>query len=409
MSYSEVLSYLYSQLPMYQRIGQAAYKADLESTKALMRMLDQPEKKFKAVHVAGTNGKGSVSHLLASVFQEAGYKTGLLTSPHLVDFRERVRINGNKISEESVIEFVNRYKADFERLELSFFEWNVGLAFDHFVKSEIDIAIVEVGMGGRLDSTNVVNPDLSIITNIGMDHNQFLGESLARIAMEKGGIIKRNVPVIVGKSQRETEGIFRKTALQLDAPIIFTDQLFPHEVPECPLNGTYQKENFQTALTAIDRLNNQGWNIRAEHILAGFQNVIKNTKLRGRWERIQDKPQVICDVGHNIDGLQAITEQLSKTPYHDLHLVLGFVADKDVKQALSLFPKDAKLYLTQPDIPRAMPINRLSKIADEMDLKFQAFDTVKLAYIAARKASHSEDLIFVGGSTFVVADLLKIT
>lgn len=393
---------------MYQRIGQAAYKADLASTKALMRSLDYPERKFKSIHVAGTNGKGSVSHLLASVFQEAGYKTGLLTSPHLVDFRERVRINGTKISEEAVTRFVTDHKADFEKLELSFFEWNVGLAFEYFALSEVDIAIVEVGMGGRLDSTNVVNPELSIITNIGMDHNQFLGETLARIAMEKGGIIKRNVPTVIGKSQRETEGVFRKMALQLDAPIVFADQFFPHDIPPCPLTGIYQLENFQTALTAIERLQAIGWKIKPEDIVSGFQNVVQNTNLRGRWEKLQDKPLVLCDVGHNIDGLKAIVDQLSKTPYHDLHLVLGFVSDKNVGEALSLFPKDANLYLCEPDVPRALPIGRLTKVADEMNLKFQAFNSVKMAYSQARKTAHSEDLIFVGGSTFVVADLLKL-
>lgn len=392
---------------MYQRIGQAAYKADLVSTISLMKLLGNPEKKFKSIHVAGTNGKGSTSHLLASIFQEAGYKTGLYTSPHLVDFRERIRINGQVISEQQIVDFVSKHKLGFESINLSFFEWSVGLAFDYFANEQVDIAIIEVGMGGQLDSTNVINPELSVITNIGMDHSQFLGETLGQIAREKAGIIKKTIPVVIGRSQRETEGIFRKIALQLDSPILFADQQFPSDIPTNPLNGLYQKENFQTVVMAADKMKQLGWNVSQAQIELGFKNVIKNTGLRGRWEEIQSNPRIICDVAHNKEGLEAIVAQLTQTPYHDLHLVLGFVNDKDAAELLKLFPRDGILYLTQPDIPRALPLNRLTKIADELDLKFKAFDHTRDAVMAARKKAVAEDLIFVGGSTFVVADLLK--
>ncbi|MDA7744741.1 bifunctional folylpolyglutamate synthase/dihydrofolate synthase [bacterium] len=407
MTYSETLDYLYQQLPMYQRIGQAAYKADLSSTVALMSHLGNPENQFKSIHVAGTNGKGSVSHLLSSIFQEAGYKTGLYTSPHLVDFRERVRINGEMIPENKVVEFVSKHKATLDSLKLSFFEWTVGLAFDYFEQEKVDIAIVEVGMGGRLDSTNVITPELSIITNIGSDHSQFLGDSPGKIAKEKAGVIKKNRPVIIGRSQRETEGIFRKIALDRDSPITFADQQFPDDIPLSPLQGQYQKENFQTVVISCEKLSQLGWNMDSNQIQKGFGNVLINTGLRGRWELIQDKPKLICDVAHNVEGLGIVFEQLKTTPYHDLHIVLGFVNDKNVRDILELVPNDAKLYLCEPDIPRAMPVSRLVQIATEVDLKFSSHPNVNEATSAARSAAISDDLIFVGGSTFVVADLLK--
>lgn len=406
MTYAETLTYLFQQLPMYQRIGQAAYKADLESTHALMQVLDHPHRAFKTIHVAGTNGKGSVSHLLASVMQEAGLKTGLYTSPHLVDFRERIRVNGAVIPQDDIIRFVGQYQNPFETLQLSFFEWSVGLAFEHFRQAEVDIAIVEVGMGGRLDSTNVITPELSIITNIGMDHSQFLGDNLTQIAREKGGIIKPGVPVVVGQSHRETEGIFRKLALVQDATIAFADQQFPMDVPPCPLKGNYQKENFQTALISIDQLRQRGMEISDEHIKEGFANVVSNTGLRGRWETLRTHPKVICDVGHNREGIEHIADQLANTPHHDMHLVLGFVSDKEVIDLLKLFPENTSLYLCQPSIPRAMPIDRLAGTADQIGLKFKSFKSVPEAYQAALSAAHTDDLVFVGGSTFVVADLL---
>jgi dihydrofolate synthase/folylpolyglutamate synthase len=406
MTYPETLDYLFSQLPMYQRVGQAAYKADLKSTVQLMSALNHPEHQFKSIHVAGTNGKGSTSHLLASIFQEAGYNTGLYTSPHLIDFRERIRINGEMISQEEVSHFVDEHKKNFEPLQLSFFEWSVGLAFDHFSQHKVDIAIIEVGMGGRLDSTNVVSPELSIITNIGWDHAQFLGDNLDKIAQEKAGIIKPKIPVIVGRSQRETEGVFRRIALAHDSTIIFADQQFPMDIPPCPLKGNYQAENFQTVLIASDHLRKTGWRLNEGCIKEGFANVLKNTSLRGRWEIISERPKTICDVGHNKDGITAIIEQLKSETYHHLHLVLGFVSDKNVEELLNFFPKDASLYLTQPSIPRAMPLDRLEQIADQNRMKYTRHENVGLALKAAKNHAKEDDLIFIGGSTFVVADLL---
>lgn len=407
MTYAQTLEYLFDKLPMYQRIGHAAYKANLNSTLALMDVLDHPERKFKSIHVGGTNGKGSTAHLLASVFQEAGYKTGLYTSPHLLDFRERIRINGQMIPEAEVVQFVQQYQSTFEPLSLSFFEWSVGLAFQYFAKEKVDISIVEVGMGGRLDSTNVIDPALSVITNIGMDHSQYLGDTIAKIATEKAGIIKPNTPVVIGKSQRDTESVFRKTALEKGAHIIFADQQFPADLPTCPLEGIYQSENFQTVLVSVDVLKQSGWNITESHINNGFLNVVKNTGLMGRWQTIQQNPKVICDVGHNTDGVSKIVEQLQQESAKNLHVILGFVSDKDVKSVLRLFPPTARYYLTQPSIPRAMHIDQLSRIADEIDLKFDCFQTPKLAFQEALRNASSNDLIFIGGSTFVVADFLK--
>lgn len=393
---------------MFQRIGQAAYKADLNSTWALMKVLDMPHQKFKSVHIGGTNGKGSVSHLLASVLQEAGYKVGLYTSPHLRDFRERIRINGQMIPEKDVMSFVDEYRSRFEPLDLSFFEWSVGLAFHHFVREKVDIAVVEVGMGGRLDSTNVVKPLLSVITNIGMDHTQFLGDSLPRIAAEKAGIIKKNTPVVIGQTHRETEGVFRRIAINADAPIVFADQQFPMDVPGCPLKGVYQMENFQTALITIEQLREQGWNIPDDAIQKGFANVLTNTGLRGRWEIISESPLVICDVAHNKPGIEVVAGQLkAESEGKKMHLVLGFVSDKDVKGMLAMFPGEAEYYLSQPSIPRALPIEELAAAARGLKISHRTFTTVKEAYEAALAKAAPDDLVFVGGSNFVVADLLS--
>lgn len=407
MTYNDTLAYLFKQLPMYQRVGQAAYKADLASTHSLMKLLGQPQKGLRCIHVGGTNGKGSTSHLLASILQEAGYKTGLYTSPHLVDFRERIRINGNMISENEVVEFVDAYKEAFEAIDLSFFEWSVGLAFHHFKKEQVDVVVLEVGMGGRLDSTNVVDPALSVITNIGMDHTQFLGDTVALIAREKAGIIKKSRPVVIGKSQRETEGIFRKIALEKDARITFADQQFPMDVPPTPLTGAYQAENFQTVLIACEELVTLGWNIEEQHITLGFANVIKNTGLRGRWEVLQAAPRVICDVGHNKEGLGFSAGQLKRENKGKLFLILGFVNDKNVDELLPLFPADATYLLTAPSIPRAMPLTDLSEAATRLGIKHDLYHGVHDAYASAMKRATKEDTIFIGGSTFVVADLLK--
>jgi dihydrofolate synthase/folylpolyglutamate synthase len=406
MNYTETLEYLFRQLPMYQRVGQAAYKTDLDGTNKLMKVLGHPQRGLRCIHVAGTNGKGSVSHLLASVLQEAGMKVGLYTSPHLVDFRERIRINGAMIPKAEVVSFVDTYKEQFESIGLSFFEWTVGLAFHHFRTQEVDVAVVEVGMGGRLDSTNVVTPDLSVITNIDLDHTQFLGDTLAKIAKEKAGIIKKGRPVVVGRSQRETEGIFRSIALQLDAPIAFADQQFPMDAPASDLQGPYQSENFLTALISIDELRRHGYDIPSEAVDRGFASVKKNTGLRGRWEVLQENPRVICDVGHNEEGLKHTVQQLEKISDGNLYLILGFVSDKDVKKILSLFPKGAKYHLTAPTIPRAFPLTDLSEIATDMGIKHDLYHQVKDAYSSMMKEAGEKDTVFVGGSTFVVADLL---
>ena len=407
MTYPECLEYLYQQLPMYQRVGKAAYKADLGTTHALMDVLEHPYRGFKSVHIAGTNGKGSVSHMLASIFQEAGYKTGLYTSPHLVDFRERIRINGLMIPEEDVVDFVEHYQADFEQLGLSFFEWTVGLAFAHFKKQQVDIAIVEVGMGGRLDSTNVITPELSVITNIGMDHQQFLGNTLAKIAGEKGGIIKPGVPVVVGRRQDETVPVFEALADEHDNVLHFADDLETSPLAS-GLRGNYQAENTHTVQIAAWLLDKRGWMLSDTAIEKGLAKVISNTGLRGRWETLQEHPKVICDVGHNQDGVQQIVAQLAKEQAPHLHLVLGFVSDKDVADVLALFPAGSKVsyYLCQASIPRAMPVEQLALLADQLQLNYSAHTTVKDAYDAALHASSREDVVFVGGSTFVVADLL---
>ncbi len=407
MTYPETLEYLFQQLPMYQRVGKAAYKADLDNTWALMERLNSPHKKFKTIHVAGTNGKGSVSHMLASIFKEAGYKTGLYTSPHLVDFRERIRMNGKMIPEQVVVDFVADYKEAFEELQLSFFEWTVGLAFQSFAQESVDIAIVEVGMGGRLDSTNVITPQLSIITNIGWDHMQFLGDTLAKIAGEKAGIIKENTPVVIGKSQPETVEVFLERAKALRAPIVFADKQPMVPMLESDLRGKYQAENFQTVIVACSWLSGMGWSLTPAAVKAGLGSVKRNSGLRGRWEVLQRNPLVICDVGHNKEGVLHITEQLEKTPHEKLHLVLGFVNDKNVKEVLDLFPKKATYYLCQASIPRALEVSELSAMAKDFGLEHQSYPNVSEAYQAAFNAAQSGDLVFVGGSTFVVGDFLK--
>lgn len=406
MDYQQTLDYLFGQLPMYQRIGAAAYKADLSYTWKLMDVLGHPYQNFRTIHVAGTNGKGSVSHLIASILQEAGYKTGLYTSPHLVDFRERIKINGTMVLQQEVVTFVDRYREAFEKIGLSFFEWSVGLAFQYFSDQKVEVAVVETGMGGRLDSTNVITPDLSIITNIGLDHTQFLGNTFAAIAAEKAGIIKKHVPVVIGKTQSETKAVFEEKSRAMSAEIYFADAVPLQEFPPSPLKGSYQKENFQTVLTAVSILQKNSYDIPDTAIPKGFGRVIENTGLRGRWETLQEKPRVICDVGHNKAGLAHVTEQLKKEPAGQLHLVLGFVSDKSVGEILGLFPKDAWFYFCQPSVPRRMPVEELVPVAEGFGLRFSTFQSVGEAYHAALGSANADDVIFIGGSTFVVADLL---
>jgi dihydrofolate synthase/folylpolyglutamate synthase len=405
MNYQQTLDFMYSQLPMFQRIGPAAYKADLSNTIKLCDLLGNPHNHFLSVHVAGTNGKGSVSHMLASVLQEAGYKTGLYTSPHLKDFRERIKINGQMIPEKEVIDFIAKYKEGFTHIGLSFFEMTVGMAFDYFSREKIDIAVIETGMGGRLDSTNVLRPLLSIITNIGYDHTQFLGESLAEIAGEKAGIIKAGVPAIVGESQEETKKVFIERAKKVNTSLIFADQEYTSDITPV-LKGAWQKRNLLSVLAAVDILRNKGFSIGEKEVLQGIQNVIKNTGLSGRWQMLQKKPLAICDIGHNCDGIKEVLKMIKKTPHHHLHFVLGLVADKNVEPVLELLPPTASYYFCKADIPRAMDAVKLQELAAHKQLKGKHYSSVSRAYQAALKKAGDEDLVFVGGSTFVVAEVL---
>lgn len=406
--YQETLDWLFEQLPMYQRVGQAAYKADLSNTLALMEILGHPERGFKSVHVAGTNGKGSSAHMLAAIFQEAGYKTGLYTSPHLIDFRERIRINGEKIDQASVIEFVDAYREKFQKIGLSFFEMTVGLAFDYFRKEQVDIAIVEVGMGGRLDSTNVLQPELCLITHIGLDHMQFLGDTLAQIAGEKAGIIKSETPVVISERQAECDKVFEAKAEQEKAPLYFAiDEVTSARLYlDLDLKGDYQENNLRGVLCALDRLEELGWKIK-DHSAAALQKVTQLTGLRGRWEILNQQPLTICDTGHNITGVKAIIEQLKKYSYRQLHIVWGMVGDKQIKEILRIMPQSAFYYFTQAEIPRAMPAEELKREALKFGLAGKAYPNVPSAVKAAQAQTLSDDLLFVGGSTFVVADYLK--
>ncbi|MDX5446743.1 MAG: bifunctional folylpolyglutamate synthase/dihydrofolate synthase [Bacteroidota bacterium] len=404
--YSEITDWLFRQLPMYQRTGGANYKIDLEKTHQLMEVLGHPEKDLTCIHVAGTNGKGSVSHMLASIFQEAGYRTGLYTSPHLVDFRERIRVNGITISEDEVVDFVDRYKEDFERLSLSFFEMTVGMAFWHFRAMGTEMAIIEVGMGGRLDSTNVVTPEISVITNIGLDHTAFLGPDRPSIAKEKAGIIKNGIPVVIGERDDETRGVFESIARNLNSKLSFSDEF---EVPELvsDLKGGYQRLNIRTVWATLQNL--KEWTIPMKSILSGLGKVRTNTGLRGRWDLLWDAgPTVIADTGHNSEGLMEVVDHLKKVPHNRLLFVIGMVNDKDRSSVLDLLPREARYFVTQPSIPRACPVEELHREIREKELSANMFSTVKEAVIQAIVEAGHDDLIFVGGSTFVVADLLAV-
>lgn len=390
---------------MYQRVGKAAYKADLANTLLLADHLNNPENAFKSVHIAGTNGKGSTSHMLASVLQHARYKVGLYTSPHLKDFRERIRINGKMISEDAVVDFVSAHIGFFEENKLSFFEMTVGLAFDHFRKEQVEIAIIEVGLGGRLDSTNIIRPELSIITNIGIDHTAFLGNTLADIAAEKAGIIKQGIPVLVGEKHPETQYVFEQFAEQEVAPIYFAEDMI-HDLVESDLRGLYQKNNVRTCLGAIDILRNQGWDIPDHALSKGMMNVVKTTGLQGRWQVLDDEPKTICDTAHNKEGLQLVLNQLSDEKYKQLHIILGVVNDKDLERILPLFPTDATYYFCKPDVPRGMDAELLRENAVKYNLLGAAYSSVQVAYQDARMVANKNDLIFIGGSTFTVAEVL---
>lgn len=406
MNYQETVSWLFNQLPMYQQVGAIAYKKDLTNTLLLANHLGNPEAKLKTIHVAGTNGKGSTSSLLASVLQEAGYKVGLYTSPHLKDFRERIKINGNEITQEFVVEFVKEHQSFFETNDLSFFEMTVGLAFDYFVKENIDIAVIEVGMGGRLDSTNIITPLVSVITNIGLDHTQFLGNTLDAIAFEKAGIIKNNIPVVIGEYTSETKPVFIDKAKNEQASIYFASDLI-NEVYPTSLFGDYQLQNRKTVMQTIKILQkNKGLQITEEHIKNGFLNVIKNTGLQGRWQILNESPKVICDTAHNKHGLTIVMNQLLKEKFDTLHLVIGFVADKNMDEILPLFPKNARYYFSKPQNLRGLDANLLVEKAQNFGLNGKAYISISDAYKAALNHANKNDLLYIGGSTFIVAEIL---
>ncbi len=430
MNYQETIDWLFAQLPMYQRVGQAAYKSDLSNTLTLLDHLGHPEEKFKVIHVAGTNGKGSVSHIIASILQQAGYKTGLYTSPHLRDFRERIRINGQMIPQDKVVEFVEKYRAEFEEIKPSFFEMTVGMAYDYFAAEKVDVAVLETGMGGRLDSTNVSHPWLSVITHIDFDHTQFLGNSLAEIAAEKAGIIKAGVPVVIGRKQQATHPVFEKVTNALKSPLVYAEDHFEikqihvgselekyydiwfenHlllEKVNSPLLGDYQTENIATAFQSIMVLLEFGKiKVELNAFREGFENIIRNTGLEGRWQILKTNPLTICDTGHNKDGITAVVSQLKSMHIHHLHFVLGMVSDKDHDEVLSLLPKQATYYFCQAAVPRALDAEILKQKAFKQGLNGSVYPSVMHAYRSALNNAGAIDLVFVGGSTFVVAEVI---
>ena len=406
MTYQQTVEWMFQQLPMYQRVGNSAFKKDLSNTLKLAAHLGNPERDFKSVHVAGTNGKGSSSHMIASVLQEAGYKVGLYTSPHLKDYRERIRINGTYITEKAVVDFIQNNKSFFEAENLSFFEMSVGMAFWYFAEEKVDIAVIEVGMGGRLDSTNIIIPEVSLITNIGKDHTQFLGTTLPEIAGEKAGIIKPNVPVIISEKHPETAPVFRKTAKERNSEIIFAEESHASIELSTDLLGSYQQKNIKGVAAVINQLISQDWIISEENLRNGLKNVRENTNLRGRWDILQGAPKVICDTAHNSDGLKYVFQQLKDEVYERLHFVLGVVSDKDLDEVLPLFPKNATYYFCKPDVPRGLEAEKLMAKSIEFGLVGKVFNSVPEAYDEALKAAGEKDLIFCGGSNFTVAEII---
>ncbi|ULQ54331.1 bifunctional folylpolyglutamate synthase/dihydrofolate synthase [Flavihumibacter fluvii] len=429
MNYAATIDYLFTRLPMFTRIGAGAYKKDLHNIRLLEAASGDPHKKFRSIHITGTNGKGSTSHMLAAVLQEAGYKTGLYTSPHLHDFRERIKVNGEMIPEEAVISFTEKMQSIIPQIEPSFFEITVAMAFDWFVQQNIDIAVVEVGLGGRLDSTNIILPELSVITNIGWDHMNILGDSLEKIAFEKAGIIKENVPVVIGETLPETKPVFEQAAKEKNAPVYYAQALQQvlswaqqdmrlaitiqeaghqdaHQY-ELDLPGFYQVKNIPAILQSIRVLQQLGWQIPGEAIHRGLANTRKLTGLHGRWEQISSHPRIILDVGHNEDGIRAIGEQLELTDYNQLHIVIGMVKDKEIDKVLELLPKKATYYFTQANIPRALPADMLRQKAESYHLYGKNFGEVNQAFTAAKAAAAPDDLILVCGSVFIVGELIR--
>ena len=403
MTYQETIQYLYAQLPMFQRVGQAAYKADLSNITRICNLLGNPQNQFKSIHVAGTNGKGSVTHMLASVLQEAGYKVGIYCSPHLVDFRERVKVNGQMISKQEVIDFVAQCKDLFDEIQPSFFEYTTALAFQCFAQQKVDVAVVEVGLGGRLDSTNVITPELSVITNIGLDHTNILGDTIGKIAVEKAGIIKIGIPVLIGEKQLETEKVFEEIASKNSSKLSYAKSV---DIL-CDLNGIYQKKNIATAFSAIQLLKEQGWKIEDKAVEDGFLKVAKNTAFMGRWQVLGSNPMIVCDTGHNKEGVEYVVQQLAQEKYEQLHIVWGAVKDKDQSKVLELLPKNAIYYFCAPNLERAMSATELKDIAQQKSLRGQSYSSVNDAFLEAKKAANAADFVFVGGSTFVVAEVLS--
>lgn len=434
MTYKETIQYLYSRLPMFSREGKAAIKHGLDNIIKLCEKLDNPQNKFKSIHVGGTNGKGSTSHMLAAVLQTAGYKTGLYTSPHLRDFRERIRINGEMISEKEVIQFVQSNQLIIEELEPSFFEVTVAMAFEYFAKQEVDFAIIEVGLGGRLDSTNIIVPELSVISNIGYDHMNILGNTLKEIASEKAGIIKANRPVIISQKQSEIQDVFIKKASEMHATITFASDeweitrsktqenstsllkvdnkaknenlSFKFNQLDLDLSGSYQLKNLGGVLSSLERLKTLGYHIDDQDIISALGRVKSLTGLMGRWQTLSAKPLVICDTGHNEDGIKEVLKNIELSTFKNLHMVIGMVKDKDISKILGLLPKDAQYYFCQPDIPRAKSAIELYSEAMQFNLIGNYYESVELALNAAKKNATEEDLIFIGGSTFVVAEIV---
>ena len=405
MNYQETTNWMFNQLPMYQLQGASAYKKDLTNTHLLINHLNNPHKNLKFIHVAGTNGKGSTSHMLSSILQEAGYKVGLYTSPHLRDFKERIKINGIEISEDFVCDFVTRNKHFFEENDMSFFEMTVGLAFEYFAKEKVDIAVIEVGLGGRLDATNIITPLVSVVTNIGIDHTQFLGTTLEAISGEKAGIIKPGIPVVIGEYVRETKPVFLAKAKECQSEIYFAFDLISEIYPS-DLIGDYQTYNKKTAIETIAVLNSQReFHISDANIKSGLLNVVKNTGLQGRWQQLGEFPKIICDTAHNKNGLEIVLKQVQKEKYETLHIVLGVVNDKDLDEILPLFPTNAIYYFCKPNIPRGLATTLLQEKAKKYHLLGNAYGSVTEAYDKAKNNSTKKDIIFIGGSTFVVAEL----
>lgn len=402
---------MFSALPMYQRQGKTAFKKDLSNTLKFCAHLGNPQDQFKSIHVAGTNGKGSCSHMLSAMLQQAGYKVGLYTSPHLKDFRERIRISGKMIGEEDVIDFIDKNSAVIEDVCPSFFEMTVAMAFDHFAKERVDIAVIEVGLGGRLDSTNVIQPEISLITNIGFDHMEMLGDTLAQIAAEKAGIIKEGIPVVIGEYQNETAPVFESIAKERNAPLCYAEQVISsHQGDfETDLKGTYQQKNLKSALATLTVLNQQAdWNIDLDRAKKGLLHVTELTGLKGRWQRLSQKPLTLCDTGHNQEALDYILPALTQLDKDELWMVLGFVKEKQVEQLLRRLPATAKLVFTEADIPRAMPLNELKSLVAQLNMEAVFIEDVNKALKFARSKASEKDVIFVGGSTFVVAEIEEL-